>query len=73
MPEKADWKSVKGKKAKEKSSAISLPPGRIFCLNMSDGEIRQAYRLAADKKQQIKILAQLNAMSVRAVEEIVGV
>lgn len=40
---------------------------------MSDGEIRQAYRLAADKKQQIKILAQLNAMSVRAVEEIVGV
>lgn len=40
---------------------------------MSDGEIRQAYRLAADKKAQIKILAQLNAMSVRAVEEIVGV
>ena len=38
---------------------------------MSDGEIRQAYRLAANKKEQIKILAELNAMSKDEVKEIV--
>ena len=38
---------------------------------MSDGEIRQAYRLAANKKEQIKILAELNAMSSEEVKEIV--
>lgn len=37
---------------------------------MSDGEIRQAYRLAANKEEQIKILAELNAMSV---SEVVGI
>ncbi len=38
---------------------------------MSDGEIRQAYRLAANKKVQINILAELNAMSAAEVTEIV--
>lgn len=38
---------------------------------MSDGEMRQAYRLAADKKAQIKILAELNAMSKDEVKKIV--
>ena len=40
---------------------------------MSDGEIVRAYNAAADKNKQIKILAELNAMSVSTVEEIVGV
>ena len=38
---------------------------------MSDGEMRQAYKLAANKKEQIKILAELNAMSKEEVKKIV--
>lgn len=39
---------------------------------MSDGEIRMAYRLAANKDEQIKILAELNAISRAEVRAIVG-
>ncbi len=38
---------------------------------MSDGEIVRAYNAAANKQEQIKILAELNAMSAAEVKEIV--
>lgn len=39
---------------------------------MSDGEIRQSYRLAAHPRRQGKILAELNCLPVEKIEEIVG-
>ena len=61
-PEKKLAKSLIKRSAVHKATSLRY---------MSDGEIRQAYRLAANKKEQIKILAELNAMSAAEVKEIV--
>lgn len=39
---------------------------------MTDEEIRRSWRFAADKLMQTAILAQLNGLSPRAIEKIVG-
>lgn len=61
-PEKKLAKSLVKRSAVHKGTSLRY---------MSDGEIRQAYRLAANKKEQINILAELNAMSAAEVKEIV--
>lgn len=39
---------------------------------MTEGEIRRDYNNAKNKKQQIKILADLNCCSVARIEDIIG-
>jgi hypothetical protein len=60
----------------EKRQEPKLPSvlldGKKIVLQMDRGEILRSYEQAADKKQQIMILADLNAVSPKVIRQIIA-